>query len=34
MSRHKVFDGHAGQGKSSTGWFFRFRLYVIITHPG
>lgn len=34
ISRHKVFDGHAGRGKSSTGWFFGFRLHVVINHPG
>ncbi|EAA0898910.1 IS982 family transposase, partial [Salmonella enterica subsp. enterica] len=34
ISRHKVFDGHAGRGKSSTGWFFGFKLHVIINHLG
>ncbi|EJM5005084.1 IS982 family transposase [Salmonella enterica] len=34
ISRHKVFDGYAEQGKSSTGWFFGFKLHVIINHLG
>lgn len=34
ISRHKVFDGHAEWGKSSTGWFFGFKLHVIINHFG
>lgn len=34
ISRHKVFDGYAERGKSSTGWFFGFKLHVIINHPG
>ncbi len=34
ISRHKMFDGYAEWGKSSTGWFFGFKLHVIINHPG
>lgn len=34
ISRHKVFDGYAERGKSSTGWFFGFKLHVIINHLG
>ncbi len=34
ISRHKVFDGYAERGKSPTGWFFGFKLHVIINHPG
>lgn len=30
IHRHKVFDGYAERGKSSTGWFFGFKLHVII----
>ncbi len=34
IRRHKVFDGIAGQGKTSTGWLFGFKLHVIINHLG
>lgn len=29
ISRHKVFAGLAARGKSSTGWFFGFKLHVV-----
>ena len=32
--RHKVFQGLARRGKSSTGWFFGFKLHAIINHQG
>lgn len=32
--RHKVFRGMAMRGKSSTGWFFGFKLHAIINHRG
>ncbi len=32
IRRHKVFDGIAERGKTSTGWFFGFKLHVIINH--
>lgn len=31
---HKVFDGLAKRGKSSTGWFFGFKLHAVINHFG
>jgi hypothetical protein len=29
-SRHKVFDGLAGWGKNSMGWFYGFKLHLVI----
>jgi len=34
ISHHKVFDGLAKRGKSSMGWFFGFKLHLIINHKG
>lgn len=31
---HKVFDGAAKRGRSSTGWFFGFKLHAVINHMG
>lgn len=31
---HKVFDGIAGRGKSSTGWFYGFKLHLIVNEKG
>ena len=31
---HKVFKGLAARGKSSTGWFFGFKLHLIINDKG
>ena len=31
---HKVFDGLAARGKSTMGWFFGFKLHVVINHKG
>ena len=31
---HKVFDGLAKRGKSSTGWFFGFKLHIAINDRG
>lgn len=31
---HKVFEGFASKGKSSTGWFFGLKLHVVINHLG
>ena len=33
-SRHKVFDGYATWGKSSMGWYFGFKLYLMINDQG
>jgi hypothetical protein len=34
ISRHKVFKGIAERGKTSTGWFYGFKLHIIINHKG
>ena len=34
IKQHKVFDGIAQRGKSSTGWFFGFKLHLVINHLG
>jgi len=33
-SSHKVFKKAAAKGKTSTGWFFGFKLHVVINHKG
>lgn len=32
--RHKVFEGIAQRGKTSTGWFFGFKLHLLINNKG
>lgn len=34
IRRHRVFKGLAQRGKSSTGWFFGFKLHAAINHCG
>lgn len=34
ISRHKVFKGLAQRGKTSTGWFFGFKLHLVFNHKG
>lgn len=34
IHRHKVFDKIAKRGKSSMGWFFGFKLHLVINHKG
>ncbi|MCP4122215.1 MAG: IS982 family transposase [Bacteroidetes bacterium] len=34
IARHKVFEGMATRGKSTMGWFFSFKLHVVINHKG
>jgi len=34
IERHKVFQGVAQRGKSSTGWFYGFKLHAVINHRG
>lgn len=34
VSSHKVFRGLAKKGKTSVGWFFGFKLHIIINHLG
>lgn len=33
-SNHRVFDGAAAYGKTSLGWFFGFKLHLVINHQG
>ena len=32
INRHKVFAGLAARGKTSTGWFFGFKLHLVFNH--
>ena len=32
INRHKVFAGLATRGKTSTGWFFGFKLHLVFNH--
>lgn len=34
ISSHKVFDGFAQRGKTSTGWFFGFKLHLVTDQYG
>ena len=34
MNRNKVFDGIAEKSRSTIGWFFGFKLYIIINEIG
>ena len=34
IERHRVFKGIAQRGKSSTGWFYGFKLHAVINHQG
>jgi len=34
IQRHRVFKGIAQRGKSSTGWFYGFKLHAVINHRG
>ena len=34
INRNKVFDGLAKVGKSTMGWFFGFKLHVILSEKG
>jgi hypothetical protein len=34
IPRNKVFKGIAARGKSSMGWFFGFKLHIIVNHVG
>ena len=34
ISSHKVFAGHAGCSKTSMGWFYGFKLHLIINDTG
>lgn len=34
IHQHKVFDGVAARGKTSTGWFFGFKLHLVVNDRG
>jgi hypothetical protein len=34
IPRHKTFKDMAGRGKSSTGWFYGFKLYLVVDDCG
>jgi hypothetical protein len=34
ISRHKVFKGMVERGKSTMGWFYGFKLHIVINHKG
>lgn len=34
ISQHKVFEGAAARGKGSVGWFFGFKLHLIVNDRG
>jgi len=34
ISRHKVFAGYATRGKSSMGWFYGFKLHLMVNDEG
>ncbi|MDD2817098.1 MAG: transposase [Thiotrichaceae bacterium] len=34
ISRHKTFKGDAERGKSSTGWFYGFKLHLLVDDCG
>jgi transposase len=34
IARHRVFDGWAARGKTTMGWFYGFKLHLIVNHEG
>ncbi len=34
IPRHKVFDGYAARGQASMGWFFGFKLHLVVNDQG
>lgn len=34
ISRHKVFEGLAARGKTSMGWFYGFKLHIVVNDRG
>lgn len=34
ISRHKVFAGLAARGKTTTGWFYGFKLHLVVNEKG
>ena len=31
---HRVFDGRAARGKTSVGWFYGFKLHLVVNDQG
>jgi hypothetical protein len=34
IPRHKTFDGTAQRGKDTMGWFYGFKLHLVVNHHG
>ena len=34
IQRHRVFEGWAARGKTSMGWFYGFKLHLVVNHQG
>jgi len=34
IQRHRVFTGMAARGKSTMGWFYGFKLHIVVNHKG
>jgi hypothetical protein len=34
IPRHKIFDGIAHRGKGTMGWFYSFKLHLIVNYQG
>ena len=34
IHQHQVFSGSAQRGKTSTGWFFGYKLHLVVNHQG
>ena len=34
IHQHRVFDGRAARGKTSTGWFYGFKLHLVVNDEG
>ena len=34
IPRHKTFEGEAKRGKSSMGWFYGFKLHLVVDDTG
>ena len=34
ISRNRTFKGLAARGRSTMGWFFGFKLHVVMNHKG
>src|SRR5579872_3355833 len=34
IAQHRVFAGRAARGKSSTGWFYGFKLHLVVNDQG